>query len=185
MAGLPNPTRVTYEEWLEMPVVQDGKEEVVDGEIIFMPPGRLLHARVVIRLVQALARQLSGEQYDVLAGSFGVVIRKQPLTSRNPDVAVFDRSTGVEENGYYHCAPQLAVEVLSPSESRPSKERKLQDYESIGTPEVWVISPEGRTVEILYLQDGRLRTTAIVREGILKPREFPHVQVNIAQMWPD
>ena len=51
MASLPNPTRVTYEEWLEMPVVEDAREEVVDGEIIFMPPAKLLHARIAARLV--------------------------------------------------------------------------------------------------------------------------------------
>jgi len=185
MASLPNPTRVTYEEWLEMPVVEDAREEVVDGEIILMPPAKLLHARIAVRLVKALARQLDETRYDVLTGSFGVVIRKQPLTSRNPDVAVFDRTTGVEENGYYRSAPQLAIEVLSPSESGLMKERKLRDYESIGTPEAWVISPEARSVEILHLEDGHLRTTAILREGILKPREFPHVQVDIAQIWPD
>lgn len=185
MASLPNPKRVTYEEWLQMPIVDDVIEEVVDGEIIIMPPAKLPHAHITTRLDRALLRQLDEARYDILTTSFGLVIRKNPLTCRNPDLAVFDRTTAVEENGYYHSAPQLAVEVLSPSESRARNERKLRDYESIGTPEVWVVNPPDRSVEILQLDDGRLRTIATLKEGILKPIALPHVQIDIAQIWPD
>jgi Uma2 family endonuclease len=184
MASLPNPKRVTYEEWLNMPIVEDATEEVIDGEIIIMPPAKLPHARITANLLRALLNQFDGDRFDALTGSFGLVIRKQPLTCRNPDLAVFDRDTGVEESGYYHSAPQLAVEVLSPSETRLRKERKLRDYESIGTPEVWVIDPPARAVEILQLQAGRLCTTPVLREGILKPMALPHVQIDIAQIWP-
>ena len=45
--------------------------------------------------------------------------------------------------------------------------------------------PGGRTVEVLHLQDGRLQRVALLAEGVLKPREFPHVQVDIDQIWPD
>ena len=124
MASLPNPKMVTYEEWLEMPVVDEG-------------------------------------------------------------IAVFDRTTIIEENGYYHSAPQLAIEVLWPSETRRMTERELRDYGDIGTSEVWVVSPEASTVEVLRLEDGHLRRAAILAEGILKPRAFPNVQVDISSIWPD
>jgi Uma2 family endonuclease len=74
---------------------------------------------------------------------------------------------------------------LSPSETRRLTDAKLRDYESIGVPEAWVISPEAASVEILHLQNERLATTAILRHGLLKPRAFPHVEVDIAQIWPD
>jgi Uma2 family endonuclease len=185
MASLPNPKIVTYEEWLHMPVVEDAIEEVVDGEIIVMPPAKLRHARITRNLFTALLSQLDGTRFDVLTGSFGLVIRKQPLTCRDPDIAVFDLATAVEENGYYHSAPQLVVEVLSPSETRLRNERKLRDYESIGTPEVWVVNPPDRSVEILQLHDGRLRTIDTFRDGLLKPIALPNVQVDIARIWPD
>jgi Uma2 family endonuclease len=185
MASLPNPKTVTYEEWLEMPIVDDGIEEVVDGHIIVMPPARRMHARIIAKLMKALLNQLDEARYEALTGSLGVVIRKVPLTCRNPDIAVFDRATLVEENGYFHSAPQLAIEVLSPSETRRLTERKLRDYADIGTPEVWIVSPEAGTVEVLLLDSGALRRSAILAEGILKPREFPHVQVDIDTIWPD
>lgn len=176
---------VTYEEWLEMPIVDEGIEEVVDGEIILFPPAHRTHARIVANLMGALQTQVDEARYDVLAGSLGVVIRRKPLTCRNPDLVVFDRRTVVEVNGYFESAPQLAIEVLSPSETRRLTERKLRDYEDIGTPEVWIVSPEAGTVEVLLLENGRLRRAAILAEGILNPRELPQVQIDIGTIWPD
>lgn len=76
------------------------------------------------------------------------------------------------------------VEVLSPRNTRREFEEKLRDYASIGVPEVWVVSPEGLTVEILYLKDGRLRRSAVMAEGILTPQRFPNVHVDITAIWP-
>ena len=75
------------------------------------------------------------------------MIRKDPLTCRVPDLALFVRDSVIEEDGYFHSAPQLAIEVLSPTETRREQTEKLRDYESIGVSEVWLVSPEAGTVE--------------------------------------
>src|SRR5204863_118595 len=107
---------------------------------------------------------------EVAPSQFNLIIRRQPLTAREPDLAVFQLSTIVEQDGRIHSAPQLIVEVLSPANTRREREEKLADYASLGVPELWVFSPEARTVEVLYLEDGQLRRHAILAEGILKPR---------------
>jgi Uma2 family endonuclease len=185
MASLPKSTRVTYEEWLRMPIVEDAIEEVVNGEIRIMPANKLIHALIVQKLFKPFAAQLDESKYLVLITSFGLIIRESPFTCRVPDLAVFERGTIVEVDGYIHSAPQLAVEVLSPAKTRREREEKLDDYAEIGVPEVWVFSPEARNVEILLLENGRLRRSAILAEGLLKPVRFPNVQINIAEIWPD
>jgi Uma2 family endonuclease len=185
MASLPKATQVTYEEWLRMPVVDDAIEEVVNGEIRIMPANKLPHTLTVRRIFKLLDAQFDESKVLVLAMSFGLIVRKSPFTERQPDVAVFDRSTMVEEDGYVHSPPQLAVEVLSPANTRRERQEKLQDYAELGVPEVWVFSPEARNVEVLLLEDGRYRRSAILAEGILKPSRFPDVQIDIAQVWPD
>jgi Uma2 family endonuclease len=129
--------------------------------------------------------QVDDREIKVKASQFGLIIRRSPLTSRVPDLAIFEAATMVEQDGYIYSAPQLVVEVLSPANTRREREDKLGDYASIGVPEVWVVSPEARTVEILYLADGYLRSAQILREGILAPRHFPAVKIDIAQIWPD
>src|SRR3954452_17842983 len=105
MASLPNVKRVTYEEWLEMPTVEDGIEEVVDGEIILMPPAKLRHAFIIENIATPLRPQLD-QRYHVLTGSFGIVISEKPLTCRNPDLAVIERASMAEKDGYLRSAPQ-------------------------------------------------------------------------------
>jgi Uma2 family endonuclease len=185
MASLPNPQTVTYEEWLRMPEVTDFIEEVVDGEILIMPPNKWEHALIARNICKALDAQLDAREALVLDTVFGLVIRKAPLTSRVPDVAVFLKSTIVEQDGYIHSAPQLVVEVLSPGNTRRERERKLADYASLGVPEMWVVSPEARTVEVLYLENGFLRSARALTQGVIEPKHFPGVQIQIAGIWPD
>jgi Uma2 family endonuclease len=185
MASLPNPKTVSYDEWLRMPEVEDAVEEVVDGQIIIMPPAKRKHALIVRQLSKPFILGLDPKRYDTPEGSYGLVIRTAPLTSRTPDFAVFERSSVVEKDGYYHSPPQFLVEVLSPANTSREMERKLADYASIGVPEVWIISPEGRTIEVLYFEAGSLRRHQLAAEGTLTPRHFPDIRIDIATIWPD
>ncbi len=185
MASLPNAKRVTYEEWLRMPVVSDAIEEVVDGEIRLMPPAKLKHALIADRLQTALKAQLDGRKYWVLTAEFGLIIRKRPLTSRVPDLAVFEISSVIVQDDYIHSAPQLAVEIRSAGNTRREREEKLANYASLGIPEIWAINPKQRTIDVFYVDNAQLRLTATVSEGLLTPRLFPSVQIDIAGIWPD
>lgn len=185
MASLPNSKTVTYEEWLRMPIVNDQIEEVVNGEIRLMPPNKWKHTRIVEKLRKALEKKLDEDRYLVVTSKFGLIIRQSPLTTREPDLAVFELSTVVERDGYIHSAPGLIVEVLSPANRRREREEKLADYASLGVPEFWVISPEDRTVEVLHLENRAYRRCGLFSEGVLAPRSFPGVQVSITQIWPE
>jgi Uma2 family endonuclease len=176
---------LAYQDWLQMPIIQDATEEVIDGEVIVTPPRRLPHADILGNICRQLMLQLDDSRHHVFTGNFGVVISEDPLTCRNPDLVVYDRETAREKDGYLRSAPLLAIEDPDPSDERVTIDRKLQDYASIGTPEVWVISPKDHAVEVFHLENGALDRTAILTTGILKPRAFPHVEVNIAQIWPD
>jgi Uma2 family endonuclease len=177
------PKVITYEEWLKLPEAE-GVEEVVQGEIRKMPPNEWNHARIIEELARQLRARLDTQSVFVVTSVFGLVIRRDPLTTRVPDLAVFVRNQIVEQEGYIHSAPELVVEVLSPANTRAERSEKLKDYERLGVPEVWVVSPEAQTVEVMLLNDGRLSTSALLREGQLKPAHFPGALVDIASIWP-
>jgi len=183
MASLPNTKFVTYEEWLQMPEVKD--EEVVNGEIRVMPAANANHAFIVARTQMALMSQLDQAQFYVLTGSFGIVIRISPLICRTPDLAVLNRATFVEIDGYFRFAPDLAVEGLSPRNAPKDIRQKIAEYASPGVPELWIFSQDDRNVEVLLLEEDRLRRNAFLSQGFLKPTRFQHVQINIASIWPD
>jgi Uma2 family endonuclease len=126
---------LTYEEWLTLPEVE-GVEEVVNGEIQKMPPNKVIHADIVENLADLLKAQVDRRTVRVRVSTFGLVIRLNPLSTRVPDIGVFILANVVERDGYIHSAPELVVEVLSPANTRSERAGKLQDYESLGVPEV-------------------------------------------------
>ena len=76
------------------------------------------------------------------------------------------------------------MEVLSPANTRAERAGKLQDYESLGVPEVWVVSPEAQTVEVLLAPRRTTDNNSLLREGPLKPTRFPEAAVDISAIWP-
>jgi len=176
---------VTYEEWLNMPVVEDAIEEVVNGEVRIMPPNKWKHAVIVENLSEALKAQVDRKAVRVVGSVFGLIVRKAPLTSRVPDLAVFLKKNIVEQDGYIHSAPELVVEVLSPANTRRNMAGKIRDYESMGVPELWIISPEAQTIEVVLLENGKLITHEVLTQGQLSPRRFPGIAVEVMSIWPE
>jgi Uma2 family endonuclease len=88
----------------------------------------------------------------VFADGTGYELLRLPHTVRIPDVS-FVRADRLPENGIgpglLKLAPDLSVEVLSPSETASDLEEKLSDYTIAGTPLIWVIDPVRRTVMVL------------------------------------
>ena len=175
-------TAVTYDEWLPTPEVQDATEEVIDGEIRITPPPKFIHAWTVGNVRKALVTYLDRPGFLVATAQFGLVIRKAPLTVRVPDLAVFEKDSIVEQDGYVHSPPQLVAEVLAPGEDLG---RKLADYASLGVPEIWAVSPEAQTVEILTSKNGTLRSAQTLSHGVLTSPHFPQVTVNVNDLWRD
>ncbi len=96
------------------------------------------------------------------------------------------RETMVRDEHDVLCsAPDLIVEILSPSENKRRREPKLDDYAHISVPEVWYVSPEAAGVEIRLLRDGKYEIDKIVAEGTIEPARFPGVRINAVEIWPE
>ncbi|HEY4359328.1 MAG TPA: Uma2 family endonuclease [Bryobacteraceae bacterium] len=175
---------LTYEEWLRLPPTE-GIDEVVKGELILMPICRYPHPEVISRLNRQFMEQRGSEKISVLSSYFGLMISREPLTCRSPDLILFWKDEMRIVDGLYCSPPGLIVEVLSPSENRRRQASKLEDYASIGVPEVWFISPEAHSVEVQRLRDGKLERTAILMEGSIEPSRFPGVSVDIPSLFPE
>ncbi len=84
---------------------------------------------------------------------------------RGPDVAFVSRERlperAYEEPGFWHLAPDLAVEVISPSNTAAEIHEKVREYLDAGTSLVWVVDPRTRTVAV-HRSPGE---TTVLREG--------------------
>ena len=143
---------MTPDEFLVYPL-SDVKAELVRGELRVTPPPGGPHGRAATNLILLLGAFLKGRGLGwVYADGVGYELLALPRTVRVPDVS-FVRAERLPKEGIgpglLKLAPDLAVEVLSPSESASDLEEKLDDYRACGTPLLWVIDPVRRTVMII------------------------------------
>ena len=165
---------LTADEFLWHPAAKQ-RTELVRGHIQFMTPVGLAHGLVgatVLRLLSTHVWQHRlGACFD---DSTGYALPNLTNTVRAPD-ASFVRADRLQpmrvDSGFHKIAPDLAVEVLSPSERPAEIAEKLADYRSAGTPLVWVIDPAARTVMVVSNDGSRvvLRTDETLTGGDVVP----------------
>jgi Uma2 family endonuclease len=143
---------ITAEELLRMP--DDGfRYELVRGELRKMAPAGYRYGRIAINLTSTLDRHVRAHNLGVVcAAETGFKLASNPDVVRAPDVAFIWRER-VEEvgevEGYWPGAPDLAVEVISPSDTYSDVQEKVFDWLEAGTRMVLLIIPRKRAV-IVY-----------------------------------
>ena len=143
---------MTPDEFLVYPL-SDVKAELVRGELRVTPPPGGPHGRAGTNLVVLLSIHAKAHRLgSVFGDGVGYELAQLPRTVRVPD-ASFVRADRLPSDGVgpglLKLAPDLAVEVLSPSETASELEQKLDDYRTCGTPLIWVLDPVQRTVMVV------------------------------------
>ena len=148
---------VTAEELFQLP--NDGyKYELVEGKLISMAPTGGKHGKVTARLTWLLAEYVEAHDLGVICGAeTGFILQRTPDRVRAPDVSFVAKAripaTGEPET-YWPFAPDLAVEVVSPSDRFADIEAKGGEYFQAGTQLVWVIDPGSRSIFVYRSAQG-------------------------------
>jgi len=153
--------RLTYEEYLIGPEIKQ-RYDIVDGEMIMAPAPTLEHQRILLRLVLIVAPHvIKHELGEVLFAPADVLVQREPLRTRQPDLIFLSTERAGITGQTVEGAPDLVIEILSPSNTRANIEGKLADYALIGVKECWLVSPEARTVEVLTLAEGKWQRASL------------------------
>lgn len=144
-------TRMTAEELLRMP--DDGyRYELVRGELVKMAPAGRRHGRLDMRIGWRLAQYVEAHQLgEVHTADTGFRLASRPDTVRAPDVSFLQQNRMAEVGdveGYWPGAPDLAVEVISPSDTYTDVENKVTEWLDAGTAMVVVVNPRHETVTV-------------------------------------
>ncbi len=160
----------------------DVRRELVNGRIIEMPPHGGAHGDITGRIFHRLAdHAVQAGSGKVLVGDVGFVLNlpSDPERVRAPDIAFLSAHRlpegGIPES-FLTGAPDLAVEVLSPSDDPLDVQQKVRDYLDAGARLVWLVAPQARTVTV-YRSDGSARLLrdedTLDGEGILPGLVIP------------
>lgn len=142
---------LTAEELLCLP--DNGlRQELVEGELYEMPPAGAEHGNVAMIIAFFIASYVRTNQLGrAFVAETGFILGRGPDTVRAPDASFVSKDRlpiDALPRGYLELAPDLAVEVTSPSDSAREVQEKTDSWLASGTLEVWVVSPRQRTVTV-------------------------------------
>lgn len=165
----------------------DGKRyEIIDGVLYVSPAPVPLHQRVLRELFRVLDGHVRRHRLgEVFFAPIGIVL--ETPSAVQPDLVFIAEHQGdiVREKAVFG-APDLLVEVLSPSSARRDRSLKRRTYERCGVGNYWVLDPRRRRLEAWRLEDGAYVVEADLRgDTRFRPSLFPRLAIRLAHLWPD
>ncbi len=179
-------TMMTADELLAMP--EDGhRYELVDGELVRMAPADMDSSRTGGLFVTYLNNHVIPQRLGaVFPADAGIRLASDPETVLSPDAA-FIRSDRLpakaERKGFWHVAPDLVVEVVSPSDRRNEVLAKVDRYLGFGVAMVVVVWPPTRTLTIH--RPGRDVETLTERDEFDGGAAVPGFRMPVADLFLD
>lgn len=142
---------ITVEEFYEK-AMEGFRGELVRGELKETMPTSILHGIIAGRIAGLLAVFLMQTKLgEVLTAETGFRLFVNERTVRVPDVAFLSKEKLAEVEDFskfYNGTPDLAVEVISPSETYDEVQGKLEDYLAAGVKMVWIVRPKQKSVTV-------------------------------------
>lgn len=164
---MPENNLMTEEEFLEF-CDEDTFAEYVDGEVIMNSPVSYKHNQIMSFLDTVIRMFISKKDLGIIFTE-GFQIRIAPNRRRIPDLFFVSKENPVEiTDTEINGAPDLVIEIVSPSSVARDWREKYLEYEAAGITEYWVIDPNSKHAEIYVLDENRKYQVQKVENGIVK-----------------
>ena len=156
---LPREERCTFADALTWD--ESERVELIDGTPVMMSPPTRIHQEISGEIYRQIANYLEGKKCKVYSAPFAVRLFEkadnrpdQVDTMVEPDISIICDPDKLDK---YGCkgAPDLIIEILSPSTQRHDRLVKYNLYQRAGVREYWIVNPEDHTVQVSILENGR------------------------------
>jgi Uma2 family endonuclease len=131
---------------------EERREELIGGKVVMMAPASAEHVYTAGSIYNIFKNYLKGK--NCIPFSDGLLVHLTDDNKFVPDMMVVCDRSKIKSDGV-HGAPDLVVEVLSPSTAKDDRTRKKEVYEACGVPEYWLVSPTDKSIEVYLLESGK------------------------------
>lgn len=177
-------TKYTYEDYENFP--DDGNRyEIIDGEVYVTAAPFEAHQWAVGE-VQAILRDHVRKHHLGRVYPAPLAIFLGPNDVYEPDVLYIarDRLRIIDGIGRVRGAPDLCIEVASPSTRERDRTVKFERYAHFGVQEYWIVDPDPQTVEVFVLDGGEYRLLAMAETGdYVRSRIFPGLELRASMLF--
>jgi Uma2 family endonuclease len=176
--------QISWQAFEQLPDGDGFHREVVEGELIVLPPPKSRHSETARRMSRALAA-IEDRGVARIYMEAGYKLSSDPPTWIQPDVSVLriERARATSGDGYFEGSPELAVEVVSPSETARDLNRKIDALLAGGCLAVWVVYPEEQEVRVFV--PGGTSYTRRVNETLTAPELLADWELPVAKLFED
>lgn len=153
-AAYPPQGEWTYEDYVHLP--DDGwKYEVIEGVLYMTPSPNTKHQRAIVRILLKMGAYVAQKGLgEVFASPLDVILPNNLGTPVQPDVFfIRQERLGIVKERQIEGAPDLVVEVLSPSNWLDDRRVKFNVYSQAAIAEYWIVDPVQDTIEVFVLDD--------------------------------
>ncbi len=173
----------TYDDYATLP--DDGRRyEIVNGVLVMAPAPNMPHQGAVLRIAHYLLMHIEFAGLGkVMIAPFDVHL--SPKNVFQPDVlVVLNAHLDRLQEKKFMGAPDLVIEVASPSTAVYDRLTKFEEYAKAGIPEYWLTNARAHTIQVLALEQGDYRSLGIFRgEQTLSSRIVPDLPVGVEKFF--
>ncbi len=181
----------TYADYLSF----DGDErmEIINGEIVMMASPSTTHQRISRELFKQLVNFLDGKPCEAFSAPYDVRLFERNGDEPNdvdtvvqPDILVVCDKSKIDDKGVKG-APDLVIEILSPSTQGHDSFIKLNLYQQAGVREYWIVDPETKTVKVFLLDnEGAYHTAKAYKQtDIAKVNALNGCFIELSKIFPE
>ena len=180
--------KLTYEDYLLFP--EDGKRhEIIDGEHYVTPTPVRKHQAIVANLLGLIWPYLQQHPIGrVFPAPFDVIFSENDVVE--PDLLYIskERSQQIETSPWVKGAPDLVVEIGSPSTRRRDETIKRRLYERFGVQEYWIVDPDIDSIKVFRRANDRYERVAellLETDDVLTTPLLPNLELRLAKIFED
>ena len=199
---------ITYETELEVPIVSEAKvayevdelveyekyrnlpemtrAEFTDGKIYYLASANDRHQELLLRLGLRFGIYLHGKQCTMRWAPSDVKIEYEldqfSRETVQPDLYVYCDEKKKSKQGL-NGAPDLVIEILSPSDPSRDKVFKFNKYLKVGVKEYWIVDPVHEEVTVNVLKGMRYETIVYVKGDVIKPTILDSLHLNVTELF--
>lgn len=174
--------RYTYKDYCRLP--EGSPYQLIGGELVMTPSPTPYHQMVSMKLVVQMAGL-------VLEKALGIVLHAPvdvylaETETYQPDILfIAHERLAIIEETRINGAPDLVVEILSPSTGYYDLRSKFKVYEKCGVREYWIVDPQNKSVQVFCLREGKFALDQEVeQQGMVKSRVIAGLEVQVESLF--
>ncbi|MFI5201711.1 MAG: Uma2 family endonuclease [Candidatus Kapaibacterium sp.] len=175
-------THKTVRDFAALP--DDGKQyELIDGQILMVPPPTTFHQDISMFLSEILGPVVRKNRLGkLLAAPVNVFADNENVFQSDLHFVRRENLAIIEQDGI-HGAPDLVIEILSPSNAYFDLKTKKEVYQHIGVREYWIVYPMDHSIECFINSEKGYETFFLGKEGHIRSQVVPEFAVEVTAVF--